>query len=119
MPSFERLASTLGLAIGLCGAAAACAEDVTPPSAPVSQEWIAESERALAELRGGLDGGNRALASVAGAVAENRVGDGSPTGAVSLSDAAVSDIRGIYLATFNTGNNASVQAVLNVIIDLD
>jgi hypothetical protein len=47
-------------------------------------------------------------------VANNRVGDGSPTGALSVSDSAFQNVSGISMVNLNTGNASSINASLNV-----
>jgi len=115
---FVLIACVLALPVGALRADPG--PEAVPPTAGVARlDCAAEPDAALADLRGGLAGAGRAVARLRSKVSGNRVGAGTRTGAVSLSDAAISDIRGILVATFNTGNNASVQANLNVIVQLD
>jgi hypothetical protein len=52
-------------------------------------------------------------------VTANSVGDRATTGSVALSGSAISNVQGIFVSTFNTGNNALIQTNLNVQVHLD
>jgi len=124
--------SLLAVGLVLAGASGpvradeASAVPVTVSSAPAaeaakSRVWTAASDDHLARLRGGMlsIGDDVAVASLESEVSDNQVGAGVTTGAVGLADSAISDVRGIFVGTFNTGNNAAVQTNLNVVVRLD
>jgi len=87
---------------------------------PTSQ-WTPTSETDLEARRGGVNVFSRetAVAELGAQVSENQVGAGVETGKISLSSGAISEVNGIFLSGINTGNNASVQTNLNVIVRLD
>jgi len=115
------------LSLLLCGVrpGIANASDAPAPndrSAPrAALAWEVEPDAGLEARRGGFElvDGSVALVDVSAQVSENHVGAGAETGVIALSGSAVSDVRGIFVATFNTGNNSSVQTQLNVIVRLD
>lgn len=51
-------------------------------------------------------------------VRDNKVGDNSPTGALSVSDAAFQNVSGISMVNLNTGNASSINASMNVNVSI-
>lgn len=47
-------------------------------------------------------------------VGGNSVGDGSPTGTLSVSDNAFQNVTGISMVNLNTGNNSAINASMNI-----
>lgn len=51
-------------------------------------------------------------------VKDNRVGDNSPTGALSVSDAAFQNVTGISMINLNTGNASAINATMSVNVSI-
>jgi len=118
-----RLAHVSWMALCLLGAVSSGAGSVAAEESaplPPADAWKPEPDVALAERSGGIGiTQSVAAADLDSEVAGNRVGDGTTTGRVSVSDSAVSNVRGIFVGTFNTGNNTSIQSNVNVIVHLE
>lgn len=91
-------------------AAAAAATDAPVFAAPPIDEG------ALAKVSGRQDRPiwQTATSSSNATVTGNKVGDNSPTGALSVSDSAFQNVSGISMVNLNTGNASSINAALNV-----
>ena len=80
---------------------------------PVSENELAETKgrEAVDWLAG--------IANNTSNVSNNRVGDNSTTGSVLVSDAAFQNVTGVSMVNFNTGNNSSINAAMNVNLQIN
>jgi hypothetical protein len=115
----------LGIAALAAAPCAAAGESEAGASAPAAApapldaatpEWSAASDAALAELRGGLAVQQTGPAVLGAVVSHNGVGNDVLTGSVLLSGGALANSQGLFVGTFNTGNNVAIQT--NVIVQI-
>ncbi len=78
--------------------------------------WAPADDTVLDEVRGTGGSAQISLADLESNVVANEVGDGVVTGDIAIQDAAFSEFSGVQAASFNTGNNVSLQN--NVIVNV-
>jgi len=76
--------------------------------------WSAQPVAALAERRGTHAEAAFSMTRLDAEVSGNSVGDQVLTGDVSLGDRSISHVSGVFVATFNTGNNVVLQTNVNL-----
>ncbi len=80
--------------------------------------WAVANDEVLGEVRG-TGGAQISLSELESNVLSNEVGDGVVTGNITIQDAAFSEFSGVQAASFNTGNNVSLQNNVIVNVHLD
>jgi hypothetical protein len=100
----------LSLGVALDGA-----DDSLESQEPALFAGAAVAETVLADTHGRAQvNWLHAISESTAIVANNKVGDNSVTGAVSVADNAFQNVSGIAMVNFNTGNNSSINAGMSV-----
>lgn len=82
-------------------------------TAPVSENELAETKgREAVDWLAGIANNNSN-------VNNNHVGDNSVTGSVTVANSAFQNVTGISMVNFNTGNNSSINAAMNVNLQIN
>ena len=89
----------------------------TKPDAAFADAQPVEDGK-LAKIAGREDVLQANLSDQANTVEGNEVGDNSVTGGIEISDAAFSRMNGMTIVNANTGNNAAINAAIQVNIAL-
>lgn len=126
-PEAASAAASMGIAISIAVAPVAVSNDAAAEAGgPVHDADAlfssgAVSESVLADTSGRENLNNFFDANVrnSAVVGNNRVGDNSTTGQVTISDSAFQNLSGISIMNFNTGNNSSINTGMSVNLQIN